>query len=1167
MLKIQDCFAASLVLLLSVSVSAQDQDPFRSQVRPTDPLTPIEQQETFRLPPGFQIELVAAEPDILKPMNLAFDVRGRLWASMSQEYPYAATGDRKPQDCIKILEDTTGDGRFDKIVTFADGLNIPIGLYPYKNGVIAWSIPYIWYLEDTNDDDKADKRTILYGPMGYERDTHGMNNGFTRGFDGWMYACHGFNNQTTVSGADGHEITMQSGNTYRLRLNGERIEQFTHGQVNPFGMAQDSLGNLFTADCHSKPIYQLVEGGYYPSFGKPHDGLGFVPPMMNHLHGSTAIAGVAIYEDDLFPPEYRGDFFSGNVMTSRINRNRIEQHGATLKAIEQPDFLTTSDPWFRPVDVQLGPDGALYVADFYNRIIGHYEVPLDHPGRDRTSGRIWRITHTDADHAGRAHSQKRLPELSLKELIRELGHPNQTRRMLVTDYLSDTIGESAIPALYQALAESSEPAVIANALWVLYRLNATDRLDFPLLLKHPESLVRLHAARILHEQQQPAANAVVACEYLLNDDNPFVRLAAVQTLGRHALPTQEVENLLLRSLEAIPADDVILKHTTRIALRDLFNRDAEFVKHQFPDADHHVRAQTVADITLGMKGESAGRYLLDYFRTFPEEANRSPELITHVVKSLPPERLPEVISLIRTQFKKNWEQQLPLLFQIHETLGVRRASNSPELVAWADQLFDDLSQLLDNVKSNWRTSYSENDPWQHQKRPCADGQTANLISSHPAGEQLTGSLISRVFSAPESFSFYLCGHRGFPNKPPHNLNVVTLKDAESGDILKSAYPPRNDTAQKIEWDLRELKGRKVYLQATDGDAGNAYAWLALGRFDPPLLTVPDFVPSYTGHLLAYLARTKTAFHLGNRQQIVRDWLVVSDNHPQAQHLLALAVLQGQSRPLAESLAETLKSPSLPYKSRQVIIGAILSPPADNQLPFSTLVKSMPSGLQETLVLALSNSTAGRTKLFELMTKGQLSPRLLQRQAVAARLNAVANPQQKKAIQELTSNLPDVSAELKSLIASRLKAFPLQSASLERGRQVFEKNCQNCHQIAGKGALVGPQLDGIGNRGTARLFEDTLDPNQNVDVAFHTMTIVTTEGKVITGLFRREEGDQWILADNKGKEFSVAAEAIEDSTKSPLSLMPENIARDLPPEDFFALMKYLLEQTAAPPNPQ
>ncbi|MDB4786519.1 PQQ-dependent sugar dehydrogenase [Planctomycetaceae bacterium] len=1167
MLKLQLFTALVIALSSAVCGVAQDEDQFRSTVRPTDPLTPEEQRQTFRLPPGFQIQLVAAEPDILKPMNLAFDIHGRLWASMSQEYPYAAPADRQPQDCIKIFEDTTGDGKFDKIVTFADGLNIPIGLHPYKRGVIVWSIPNIWYLEDTNGDDKADKRTILYGPMGFERDTHGMNNGFTRGFDGWMYACHGFNNETSVAGADGHQIQMQSGNTYRIRTDGRRIEHFTHGQVNPFGMVQDSRGNLFTADCHSKPIYQLIEGGYYPSFGKPHDGLGHVPPMMEHLHGSTAISGVAIYEDDLFPQEFRGNMFSGNVMTSRINRNRLKYHGATVKAVEEPDFLSTSDPWFRPVDVQLGPDGALYVADFYNRIIGHYEVPLDHPGRDRTSGRIWRITYSASDHAGRLHSQKRVSKYALPELIQELGHPNQTRRMLIADYLSDTVGEAAISALYTAVENNSKPSIVAHAMWVLYRLKVTEQLDYQKLMKHPSPLVRLHTLKVIHEMLSPPPVAISSCEYLLNDEDSFVQLAATEVLGRHGVSSIALEELLLRKLEAIPLDDAILFHATRMSLRDLFSRDNDFAAHQTPSSATAQRSRLVAGIMLGMKTESAGIYLLDYLRVFPDEANRSPEFLEHIVNTLPENRIPDVVQLIRQQLDGQWGQQLPLLFSIRETLGKARSQKSSELMGWADDLFIDLTKVNTHIETGWSSVYAERDPWDLQSRPCADGKTVGLISSHPHGEQLTGTFRSPVFNAPSELRFYLCGHGGFPTKEAHHLNRVTLHDAENDKILKIVFPPRNDTAQQTVWNLEPLNGQKVYLRATDGDSGGAYAWLAFGRIEPDVISIPNFPPKYEAALLVNVARLQQGFQLDNKQSELKSFLRQAKDHPEAQHLLASAYLQQQQAPLLASLANGLQSPNLPAAVRTQIVEAILNDRDLTTKELSTFVKQLPSDVQQMLIVGLTNSVAGRECMFDMLTVGHLSSRLLQRQEIAAKLDAVASPEQKKTIAELTKNLPDVSAELKLLIAARLKEYPAKTVTAAAGRLIFEKNCQNCHQLTGKGALIGPQLNGIGNRGASRLFEDTLDPNQNVDVAFHSMTIVTTEGKVITGLFRRKEGDKWILADNKGKEIFLSAEEIEESNKSPLSLMPESIARDLPPDDFYSLMKFLLDQTGPPPKKQ
>src|SRR5258706_3007898 len=329
-------------------------------------------------------------------MNMAFDAQGRLWITQSREYPFAAPLDKPARDKIMVLSDFAGNGLARKVTTFAEGLNIPIGLYPYKNGVIAFSIPNIYYFQDTDGDGKADKKELVLGRFGFDRDVHGLTSAFRRGFDGWIYADHGYNNNTTLTAKNGSTITMNSGNCYRFKLDGSHVEQHSWGQGNPFGLMFDSLGDLWSADCHSSPVYQLLRGAYYPSFGKPNDGLGFGPGICSDGQRSTAMAGMVYYGARDFPEEYRGNTFVGNVMTCRINRDSFLEHGSTRVAKEEPDFLKSEDPWFRPVDLQLGPDGAIYVADFYNRIIGHYEVPLDHPGRDRERGRIWRIVYRGA---------------------------------------------------------------------------------------------------------------------------------------------------------------------------------------------------------------------------------------------------------------------------------------------------------------------------------------------------------------------------------------------------------------------------------------------------------------------------------------------------------------------------------------------------------------------------------------------------------------------------------------------------------------------------------------------------------------------------------------------------------------------------------------------------
>jgi putative membrane-bound dehydrogenase-like protein len=227
----------------------------------TDPLTAEEQQKKFRLPPGFEIQLVAAEPEVRKPINLNFDHAGRLYFSQSVEYPFAAKEGTKPRDTVRVIEGIGANGRAAKVRTAVDGLNIPIGVLPMHDRLLVFCIPNIYSCRDEDGDGLYEKREVLYGPFG-DRDTHGLNNGFTRGLDGWIYACHGFANDSRVKGRDGNEVVMNSGNTYRFRADGSRIEHYTHGQVNPFGLCFDPVGNLFSADCHTLPAYMLLRGAY-----------------------------------------------------------------------------------------------------------------------------------------------------------------------------------------------------------------------------------------------------------------------------------------------------------------------------------------------------------------------------------------------------------------------------------------------------------------------------------------------------------------------------------------------------------------------------------------------------------------------------------------------------------------------------------------------------------------------------------------------------------------------------------------------------------------------------------------------------------------------------------------------------------------------------------------
>ncbi len=825
----------SLFVLLLFTSPLSAADPFQSHIRPTEPLTPQQQQATFQLPPGFEIQLFAAEPDIQKPLNMAFDARGRLWVTGTVEYPYPAK-EGAGRDAIRVLADTTGDGRADKITTFVDGLNIPIGLYPYKNGVVAYSMPNIWFFADTDGDSRADERHVLYGPLGMPRDTHGMQNAFRRGYDGWLYICHGFANTSTIRGGDGSEVTMESGNTYRVRLDGSRVEQVTWGQVNPFGMTFSPDGDIITADCHSKPLTLLLPGAHYPSFGKPHDGLGFAPNLMEHSHGSTAISGVAVISGDRFPADMGGDLLVGNVVTCRVHRDKLLYHGSTPKAIEQPDLVKTSDPWFRPVDLQMGPDGALYIADFYNRIIGHYEVPLDHPQRDRHRGRIWRVVYRgDGDTA--ESTGPTVMDMPVDDVLGSgLDDNNLTRRMLMTDRLSDheQVATSQLRRAVQSANGAPDPWRAIHALWVLQRTARMSLDDIRTLGGASQPIARVHALRAageMPEWDEPTRSFVLG---KLRDEDAHVRRAAVQALARH--PHIDSLRPLTQAFQETDPDDQLLAHALRVALRNHLRADSvlrDYLAAKPAPAERDV----LAPIALAVPSPSAGEFLAT---TLAETSAAIPPstmiaALRHAVRYAPLAATETVLDIARRRTEGDVDLQLELVQAIDEGYRKRDAIPADKVRRWAAEL---VATIIDApLATDW--TVMGRDIWGLESRNSADGGTAvPFLSSLPGGEQETGILRSRDFPLPARLSFYLCGHRGFPDSSALAGNLVRLRLVETEEIIRTVFPPRSDIAQKVTWELDPHVGKQAYLEVVDGLDLTAYAWLAVARFDPPVLSVP-----------------------------------------------------------------------------------------------------------------------------------------------------------------------------------------------------------------------------------------------------------------------------------------------------------------------------------------
>ncbi len=997
--------SASVCLVCLAALAGSRPALAQPHVAPTPPRSPEEERKSFHLPPGFDIELVAAEPDIRKPINMNFDERGRLWVTQSTEYPFPVK-DRPGRDCIKIIEWKKPHGSAEHVSQFAEDLNIPIGVLPLSaSRALAHSIPNIWRLTDTRNTGAADKREVLYGTYGFQ-DTHGMTGSFTWGFDGWVYACHGFSNTSTIKAADGSAITMQSGNTYRMKADGSHVEQWTWGQVNPFGLCLDPLGNLYSADCHSRPAMQLLRGGYYSSFGKPHDGLGFAPEMMTHDHGSTAICGIVYYAADHFPKEWHDTIFLGNVVTNRINHDRLEKHGSSYKAIQTADFLSSDDPWFRPVDIKLGPDGALYVADFYNRIIGHYEVPLTHPGRDRERGRIWRIVYRGTDGKNELKAPRAdWSKASVAELVEDLGHPNLTVRMLATHQLATRSGDDVIAAVKAVVKPETKPWQRMHGLWVLDRLHVLDDALLTAAAKDVEAGVRVHAVRVLAERKNWTAEQRQLVLNALKDDDAFARRAAADALGRH--PAADNIRPLLDLRAKVPADDTHLLHVVRLALRDQL-RPAENWKQLALANEADARA--IADIAPGVKSAEAAVFLIAHIQKVPEGGDRLIHYVHHAARFAPDEKQAELLTFVRKDRPTDLRHQAALVKALHQGSQERGAKLNDDARRWAEELAGKLLAAKEN----------------------------DLLA---VGVELAG--------------------------------------AQKMESARSA--------------LVQLLDRKDVPEPTRRAAGSA--------------------------LVAINSKA---------------------------HVTALGrVLEDSSEPagLREHVAG--------------ILGSLNQPESRGQL-VQALPKA-PARLQSAIAAALAGTPQGAEQLLEAVAAGKASARLLLEKPVELRLEQTRLPKLKERVAKLTEGLPAVDQKITEMIQRRRDGFGRAKPDAALGAKVFEKSCAICHQIANKGAKVGPQLDGIGIRGLDRLLEDIIDPNRNVDQAFRSTTLALKNGQFLTGLVLREEGEIVVLADNQGKEVRVAKNTIEERSTSQLSPMPANLADQIPEEDFYHLLAYLLAQ--------
>jgi uncharacterized protein len=554
-----------------------------------EPLAAAQSMKHTQVPPGFELQLFASEPDIVKPIAMTWDERGRLWLAETIDYPNEIHPGRPGNDRIKILEDTNGDGKADKFTVFADSLNIPTGLVFANGGLIVSQQPDLLFFKDTNGDDRADVKQVLVSGFGI-RDTHAGPSNLRYGFDNRVWGAVGYSGFESGNVGFGQAI-------WSMRPNGTEMTHEASFSNNTWGLGFSETFDIFGSTANNThAVYVGIPHRYNQGVrGLPnragsqkidgHYNMAAITPNVRQVDvfgGFTAAAGFNLYTARTYPQEYWNRIAFVSEPTGRVlHRAVLEKEGAGYVEKDGWNLLASVDEWVGPVDAQVGPDGQVWVADWYNFIIQHNPTPpgfqngqgnaYENPLRDKTHGRIYRVVYTGgpADRQPRALSADR-PQ----ELLQALEDDNLFWRLTAQRLLVERGNRDVVPQLIQLVGSTRTDALglapgPLHALWTLHGLGLLDGTNAQAMnaavgaLRHPVGAVRKAATQVLPEDAQLLGR--LQASGVLADPDPHTRLAAVVRLTE-VPASEELGALLYRmSLEPAVAQDAWLSEAVYVA--------------------------------------------------------------------------------------------------------------------------------------------------------------------------------------------------------------------------------------------------------------------------------------------------------------------------------------------------------------------------------------------------------------------------------------------------------------------------------------------------------------------------------------------------------------------------------------------------------------------------
>ena len=496
--------------------------------------------KAFTVADGFEINLFAKNPMIANPINLNWDARGRAWVSTSSTYPHIKPG-REPNDRIVILEDTNHDGRADKSTVFAEGLLMPHSVMPVQGGAYVCSATELLFLADHDGDDRADERRVVYSGFG-NADVHHMIHGLRWAPWGELYFTQSIYINSFVETPHGNRRLNGSG-IWRFRPETQRLEIFARGMVNPWGFAFDPWGQSLATDGAggSGPHFVFQDAAFRSAVGAARVLPGLIP-------GKPKNTAAEFLSGRHVPERWRGSLLANDFRANRTVRYELKPDGSGFSAKEVETVLHSSHRSFRPVDIKMGPDGAIYIVDWYNAIIDHGEVDFHHPKRDKSHGRIWRLTAK-----GRPLVPKpKIHGASVAELLEHLTAPEDYTRLQAKRELAGRDVKDVLRGLDRWLKtlDKTDPNFEHHrleALWLHGAMRSPNKSLLLQVLASSDPRARAAAVRMVSHWRDrlPAALSILAG--VVAEDDPRVRLEAVGALRQ--VGTLRAANLAMRALD------------------------------------------------------------------------------------------------------------------------------------------------------------------------------------------------------------------------------------------------------------------------------------------------------------------------------------------------------------------------------------------------------------------------------------------------------------------------------------------------------------------------------------------------------------------------------------------------------------------------------------------